>query len=376
MTRSKGLYIHIPFCDYHCYYCSFVTFVTNPERVEKYVDYVVKEMDLYRHENYSLDTIYFGGGTPSILSGEQMTRMMQAIEKSFQISSGAEISTEMNPESITREKLSVFQSLGFNRFSVGAQSFSDQVLTMMGRIHRREDIFQRIQWMKDLGIDNISIDLMFNNPGQTLEVLKEDLDQALSLDIDHLSIYSLMIEPGTQFERWLKKGQIHIQEDDQERAMYNLIQDTLKEEGFKQYEISNFARPGKMCRHNLKYWRQEDYLGIGVGAAGNIGSSRYENQHDFINYYHLIDEGKRPIRENIYLTEQEREVEYIMLNMRLLDGMSIKQLNQRYHINFLLKYQKAVDKHLKTGLIELSGDYLRFTDRGLDLTNQFYLDLM
>lgn len=358
MSETCGLYVHIPFCDYHCHYCSFVTFLSDPCHVEKYVDYLIQEIQMYADVDRVIDTVYFGGGTPSVLTGEQMTRVMKAIRGNFFLDDRAEISTEMNPESITREKLEIFQTLGFNRFSVGAQSFNNQVLTYMGRLHRRADIFERIGWMKELGMDNISLDLMFNNPGQNLEVLRDDLDQAMSLDINHISIYSLMIEPGTQFERWLKKGQIRIRDDEEERQMYYLIKDTLAAYDFHQYEVSNFARPGKMCRHNLKYWQQEDYLGIGLGASGNIGSMRYDNANNFIDYYDALDRREKPIGERVYLTNQEREVEYIMLAMRLLRGMSVTEMNKRYQINFLEKYKEVILKNKKAGLIILDGDYL------------------
>lgn len=376
VVKKCGLYLHIPFCAYHCHYCSFITFLSSPDRVAKYVEYLIQEIKLCQSSDYLIDTIYFGGGTPSVLSGTQMTQIMQAIVEAFEVERDAEISVEMNPESITKEKLMIYQDLGVNRFSVGAQSFCDDVLTVMGRIHRREDITECIGWMKDLGISNISIDLMFNNPHQTLDVLREDLDQILSLPIDHISIYSLMIESGTQFERWLKKGQIQIADDEVERQMYDLIQEVLKQAGFEQYEISNFARSGKSCRHNLKYWRQEDYLGLGLGASGNLGSVRYDNDDNFIDYYEHLDQHQPPIKNMYHLTDQEREVEYIMLNMRQLRGMSLKAFKEKYGHDFLSKYSRAVKKHEHYGLVEVKGDYISFTDRGLDLANQFYLDLI
>lgn len=350
--------------------------MTNPERVQIYIDYLLKEIKLYEDSSRIIDTIYFGGGTPSVLTSQQMSQLMNAIYKNFNVDSRAEISTEMNPESVTFEKLKNWKSLGFNRFSMGAQSFCDDVLRVMGRIHRQKDIYERMNWFQQLNLDNVSLDLMFNNPGQTLEVLEADLDQALSLNLAHFSIYSLMIEPGTQFERWLKKDRIRVADDEQEREMYYVIQDKLSSHGFEQYEFSNFARPGKMCQHNLKYWRQADYFGLGIGASGNIGDLRYDNANNFLDYFRALDRGDKPIGKSQRLTHEEREVEFIMLNMRLLRGMSISEINQRYDTSFEEKYKEALEKNKKAGLIIRDGDYLKFTPRGLDLANQFYLDLI
>lgn len=376
MTQAKGLYIHIPFCDFHCHYCSFLTFMANPDRVASYVDYLLKEIDLYQSDAFHLDTIYFGGGTPSVLTPQQIKAILTKLNQVFIISDSAEITMEMNPESVTKEKVEAAIAGGVNRISLGVQSFNNQVLEIMGRLHREEMIYEKINLINRLGIENISIDLMFNNPKQTKEVLERDLDLAMELDIKHISIYSLMIEKNTQYERWINRNTFKIKDDDDEREMYYLIQKVLKENNFIQYEISNFSKPGYQSRHNQKYWHQEDYIGMGLGASGNLANIRYDNQDNFIHYFKDLDQLKKPVKETYELSKAERESEFIMLNMRLIEGMSISQINQEYEINFLDKYKEVIDKHLGTGLIELSKDRLYFTPKGLDLTNQFYLDII
>lgn len=376
MTDYKGLYIHIPFCDFHCHYCSFLTFMANPDRVAGYVDYLLEEIDLYKRDHYHLDTIYFGGGTPSVLTPDQISTIMAKLHEVFDVSSDAEITMEMNPESVTADKVKAAMAGGVNRISLGVQSFNNEVLEIMGRLHREDMIYEKIDLINGLGINNISIDLMFNNPKQTREVLERDLELAMQLDIQHMSIYSLMIEKNTQYERWIKRKSFEIEEDEEEREMYYLIQRTLKDHGFNQYEISNFARPGYESQHNQKYWHQEDYIGMGLGASGNLGNVRYDNQDNFIHYFKDLDQGRKPVKETYELTKAERESEFIMLNMRLIEGMSISQVNREYDIDFLDKYKDIIDKHLGTGLIALSDDRIYFTPKGLDLSNQFYLDII
>lgn len=256
MTQAKGLYIHIPFCDFHCHYCSFLTFMANPDRVAGYVDYLLKEIDLYQSDAFHLDTIYFGGGTPSVLTLQQIKAIMTKLNQVFIISDSAEITMKMNPESVTKEKVEAAIAGGVNRISLGVQSFDNQVLEIMGRLHREKMIYEKINLINRLGIDNISIDLMFNNPKQTKEVLEHDLELAMELDIKHISIYSLRIEKNTQYERWINRNTFKIKDDDDEREMYYLIQKVLKENNFIQYEISNFSKPG----YNLQVASSNQYV--------------------------------------------------------------------------------------------------------------------
>ena len=379
MSQAKvkmGLYIHIPFCQKKCHYCNFLTFTDQANEVDPYIDYLIREMAFYQEQNYLIDTIYFGGGTPSYLSADQMVRVMEGVYRYFEVSQRAEISIEMNPESVTSRRLDSYLECGFNRFSMGVQSFNDEVLKMMGRLHDRATVFEKIELMKNKGIDRLGIDLMFANPKQTWEILEDDLNQALTLPLTHLSIYSLMIKDDTPLKRWVLTGQVKLPSEELERTMYHYIQERLKAAGFEQYEISNFARPGYESRHNKKYWRLDNYLGLGLGASSNVDLIRYDNERSFSAYYQKIDQGLPPVMSQEVMTLEDREKEYIMLNMRLLKGFSIPEINQRFGIDFLTKYQKAIEKHLNTGIIQLSEDRIAFTELGLDIGNQFYLDIL
>lgn len=376
MKNRMGLYVHIPFCQKRCHYCDFLTFEHQEDRMDQYVDYLIKEIQLYQNKDYTLDTIYFGGGTPSYLSSQQITRIMNTIGETFNLLDDCETTIEMNPESVTEEKVRRYLELGINRFSMGVQTFNDAVLKTMGRLHNQASVFEKMALLKRLGCKNISIDLMFANPEQDMSILKKDIELALSLKINHLSIYSLMIKEKTLFYSWVRTGKIHLYDDDIERDMYHYIQKTLKNHGFHQYEISSFARGEAESRHNKKYWQLKDYLGVGMGASSNVGLVRSTNHRRFDKYFEMIDQGILPVLLSESISMEDREHEYIMLNMRLIKGFSIEDINQKFGIDFLKKYQYAIDKHTKNGVIRISDGRVFFTDFGLDVGNQFYLDIL
>ena len=271
-VQKIGLYIHIPFCEKRCNYCAFLTFDNQGAMIARYVTYLAKEMLLYRHSNYEVDTLYFGGGTPSYLSAEQMTYLMVQLKKVFSIASKAEITIEMNPESVTAERLQAYLSSGINRFSMGVQSFDDRVLAVVGRLHHKKEVFEKVALMKEMECQDFNLDLMFSNPYQSRKIWQSDIALALALDPPHLSCYSLIYKPHTKFYQWREKGIIDGVEDEEDRAMYHYLQDTLQSSGYHQYEISSFAKPNHESRHNKKYWTQQDYLGLGLGASSNIGN--------------------------------------------------------------------------------------------------------
>lgn len=373
--QKLGLYIHIPFCAKRCNYCAFLTFAENDQMIEGYVEHLIKEIALYQTDAYEVDTIYIGGGTPSHIPAEQMAKVLEAVKQYFLVSETCEVTIEMNPESVTLEKLAAYQAMGINRYSMGVQSFNDEVLAIMGRVHNRAKALDKIRLLHEASIDNFSIDLMFANPKQDVSVLTEDIETLLRMQVPHVSVYSLMFEPHTNFTKWLREGQISQVDDETDRQMYHLIQERLIADGLEQYEISNFARPGKACQHNLKYWRLEDYLGLGLGASSNIGLERFTNYQNFLTYYEAIDRGERPVETLETMSLEEREKEFIMLNTRLIQGFSITEMNQRFGIDFLEKYQAPIAKHLVTGLVEIQGDRFKFTPYGLDVGNQFYVDI-
>lgn len=376
MKKTVGLYIHIPFCQKMCHYCSFLTFVNRDDTIDDYIAYLIKEIELYGTADYAVDTIYFGGGTPSHISADLIAKILEAIHANFDVLDDCETSIEMNPESVTRDKLTTYMASGINRFSMGVQSFDNQVLRMMGRLHNKEKVYEKIDLMASLGIKKFGIDMMFANPRQDMEVLKQDLELASALPINHISYYSLMIKDNTPFQRWVQTGQIKLVDEDQEREMYYVIQEKLQAKGFHQYEISNFAKVGAESRHNKKYWKLDDYIGLGLGASSNIGLERFDNQRSFKKYFEMIDQGEFPIEFKEVMSGEEREHEYIMLQMRLLKGFDIDDINQRFKIDFLNKYQAPIQKHIEFGNVAINDNRFYFTPRGLDIGNQFYLDII
>ncbi|WP_028125547.1 radical SAM family heme chaperone HemW [Eremococcus coleocola] len=376
MAETIGLYVHIPFCQKLCHYCDFLTFEDQDDVIPQYVDYLIKEMQLYQDRDYILDTIYFGGGTPSHLEADLMAKIMDGIYATFKVTDDCEVSIEMNPESVTEEKIKTYQAKGFNRFSMGVQSFDPKVLQIMGRLHSRQTAIDKFHLLRDLGCDNVSIDLMFNNPRQDMDILNRDIDQAIELNPNHISYYSLMIKDNTNFQRWLKAGRIKLFDEKTDRDMYHNIQDRLSQAGFNQYEISSFARDGKESRHNKKYWQLENYLGVGMGASSNIDLRRFTNTRRFKDYFAAIDQGEMPVESSEMMDLEEREKEFIMLNMRLRKGFDISVINQRFGIDFKEKYKDALEKHLNYKVIQIEGDHISFTDYGLDVGNQFYLDIL
>lgn len=375
MKEKLGLYIHIPFCQKKCHYCDFLTFIGHDEMIEKYVKYLNKEIEMYRDNDYILDTIYIGGGTPSYLEDELMTSILDKVKKIFTIDDKCEITIEMNPESVTEKKIQSYLKSGINRFSMGVQSFDDEVLKIMGRIHNRKTVIEKLDIMKKMGCQNISIDMMMANPKQDIEILKKDLEIASNLDINHISYYSLILKEHTHFEMWFNEGKINLYDPKEERDMYHLVTNTLKEKGFNQYEISSFSKPGFESVHNQKYWNLKNYLGVGMGASANINLVRTTNTRSFDEYFESIDNGEFPIVEREELNTEMREKEYLMLNLRMLKGFEISDINSKFNIDFMKKYKEIVEKHSKNGILEISENSVKFTEYGIDNGNMLFRDL-
>lgn len=373
-----GIYLHIPFCQKKCNYCAFVTYDNKNELMDQYVLNLLKEINLYKGNNYIVDTIYFGGGTPSYIASEYIIDIMNKLKNTFVIDKNAEITIELNPESVTEKKITNYLRCGINRFSMGVQSFNNEVLAIMGRLHTRETVIKNIEILRNLGAKNISIDLMFGNPKQTLDILIDDVKQAMNLNIDHLSYYSLMIKEHTNFEKWVNSGKITLFDDETERNMYHTIKKYLKDINFNQYEISSFSKLGFESNHNLKYWTFKDYLGIGLGATSKINDKRYTNHISFNEYFNCISNNTFPILEEETLSTEDSLKEYILLNMRLTKGINIQEINEKFNIDFLTKYKEAIEKNIELNIVKLdkNNENISFTEYGMDVGNQFYLDII
>jgi oxygen-independent coproporphyrinogen III oxidase len=325
MPEPIAVYVHIPFCPTKCGYCDFNSYAMQGEIVERTVEAIVREVRRSPHRGRPAKTIFFGGGTPTFLSEEQLLRVFEAVVEVHPPREGAEITSEANPGTVDIPKFRAMRRAGFNRISLGAQSFLDSDLLTLGRVHRSGEIERAVGAAREAGFDNLNLDLMFALPKQSRAGWRQNLERALSLRPEHLSLYCLTIEPNTAFYKQHLRGQLDLPDDDQQVAMYEHCLDRSAELGFEQYEISNFALPGRECRHNLCYWHGEEYVGYGPGAVGapiEEGQRvRYTNLKHPDRYSEAIDAGK-PLRfESEVLSEATQQVERIMLGLRLNAGV-------------------------------------------------------
>lgn len=359
-----ALYIHVPFCDSICTYCDFHKEVATFEKKKKYINALIKELKMNHHKYDQIESIYIGGGTPSSLNKELLELLLGTIQSVIDINKVKEYTIETNPNDITKEKALIFKSFGINRVSVGVQSFNDKHLQFMNRTHRKEDVLSAIKNLKLAGINNISVDLIFSLIDQTIEELEEDLNQLIELDIKHVSYYSLILEEKSKLYYLYTKDKISINSDELEALMYNKVIDTLRSNGFKHYEISNFSKENKNSIHNTIYWTNKEYLGIGSGAHSLYENKRFYNVASVKKYTEAI------INETEYQTVYERNglEEEMIMGLRLLKGINVTEVNSKYNIDIFEKYDK-LHYFIEEDLLELMGDNLRFTRKGLLLGN-------
>ncbi len=357
----KGLYIHIPFCMRKCKYCDFVSFVKKDYMAEDYLDALFREMRGYEGEK--IDTIFIGGGTPSMLSAKQLAKLTKMCFDNFNVLPDYEFTIEANPGTITEEKLEAMQNGGINRISVGVQSFNDNELKTIGRIHDAQTAYNTIWNIYEKGFTNINVDIMTALPGQTAQSLQNTLRTAVSLPVSHISAYSLIIEEGTPLEREFSKGIVDLPDDDEDREMYAYTVEFLKENGFMQYEISNFAKKEHECRHNIKYWTGEEYIGLGVAAHSYIGDSRLYNTSDLSEYI------KGSQKKVIPLTGADKISEYIITGFRMNKGIDENIFFEKFKTDIKEIYAKELEKFLSLGLMKYSGGRYSLTQKGIDVSN-------
>ena len=355
-----ALYIHIPFCDKKCLYCDFWTFINMENEIDYYSNYLIKEFKLYPVIEY--DTVYFGGGTPSLLSIENFRSILEVIK----VSETSEITVEINPKNLSKKDFLRYREIGINRLSIGIQSFQDHILKSLGRNHDRKEAIKTYFDAREAGFDNITIDLMFGVPNQTMDDLYADLEMIKELKPDHISIYSLIWENGTYFWAQKQKGLIDEIDNDLEAEMYEVIIDTLSSLGYTHYEISNFAKENKKARHNTKNWENKEFIGLGLNSASNFENKRYKNIKNFYKYYKEIDSGNRPIDiKSIEIVDNvEKEKMKIILGLRLLDTG--------------IEYFKdeRIEVLIKKGLLELEGNRLKLSKRGIMLANDVFVEFI
>ncbi|SHJ81413.1 oxygen-independent coproporphyrinogen-3 oxidase [Caminicella sporogenes DSM 14501] len=376
--KQIGLYIHIPFCLKKCNYCDFVSFDYKEENANLYFKALNKEINLYKDllSKYSIKTIFFGGGTPSIINIKDLCNIIDNIYKNFSVLSDIEFTIECNPGTIDEEKLKKYKSFGINRLSIGLQSFNNEILKFIGRIHTKE-IFERNYLLaRNIGFDNINIDLIYGLPNQSLSDWKNTLKKVVNLKPEHISAYSLKIEEGTRFYDLYKDGNLNLPEEEIDRQMYHYAIDYLKENNIYQYEISNFAKRGYECRHNIIYWQNEEYVGLGLSAHSYINSIRYGNTSDLKSYYNFLNNSKLPIDFKELKKRDDKIVETMFLGLRMNDGVGIQKFKEKFNATPFDVYGKKLYKLQEMGLIDIDDKNIKLTKYGMDVSNRVFVELL
>lgn len=377
--KKLGIYIHIPFCKQKCNYCDFYSVKWNDEWENKYVEAVINEIKSYRaklENNFSIDTIFFGGGTPTIVKAENLDRILNSLKDFCKIDKDAEISMEANPNTLTEEKLKSYRQIGINRLSVGIQSLNDEILKKIGRIHSANEALEAIDRLKNAGFENINADVMFNIPGQTVNDIEETVLKIIKSGVKHISFYSLKLEKGTPMYSMEKAKKIVMPDEEIEREMYYAGRDVMERNNLFQYEISNFAAKGYECKHNLKYWDQEEYIGLGPSAHSFMDNVRYSNPSDLRLYCEnsVSNSFEKIVQEQ--LDKNDLMFEYIMLRLRLTEGINVKTFESKFSEDFKELYKLQIDYLVKNNLIELSGNFIKLTKKGMDISNYVIEEFM
>ncbi|MBW7904114.1 MAG: radical SAM family heme chaperone HemW [Phycisphaerae bacterium] len=379
MTTSptvRALYVHVPYCHTICGYCDFYSEVLDTRAAPRLVRALTAELRAQRSRcRLEPLTIFVGGGTPTTLAPDLLARLLAVLAEP-PLGAELEFTVEANPATVSPQVADALASAGVNRVSIGAQSFDPAELRVLERIHRPEQVAQTVRHARAAGIDNINLDLIFAVPGQSLDSWRRSLDAALELEPDHLSCYGLTFEPGTPLHEQMKGGRIRPADPELEADMYEATVATLAAAGLRQYEISNFARPGRECRHNLVYWHNEPYLGIGPSASGFVGGVRYKNVPDTAEYVRCLDEGRSPRAQQETLSPEQRARESVMLELRLVEGIDRRRFAQRFGHDPAELFGDQVRRHAELGLLEIGPATLRLTRRGMLVADSVITDFL
>ncbi|MBE5777029.1 MAG: radical SAM family heme chaperone HemW [Clostridiales bacterium] len=368
--KQAGLYLHLPFCVRKCAYCDFASYTGREHLMADYARALEREMDRAAQEGVSIRTVYIGGGTPSLFPPEEMDRVLRRMEARFAILPDAEMSCEMNPGTVTEEFLSVLRDHRFNRISMGMQAAQNRLLSLLGRVHRREDVEKSVALIKRMGFCNFNLDVMLGLPTQTLEDVRETLEFALSLDPKHLSCYGLIVEENTPMHRMVESGRWTLPDVEEERAMYEICRSVLENRGLMQYEISNFAYPGYECRHNVDTWMRGEYIGIGCAAAGFMDGVRWQNPQGLESYL-----AGQP-REEQVISREDAVFESVMLGLRMTKGVAEEDFIRMHGMTFHEAFGSKMEKPVREGLLTVQNGVMKLTRRGMDLQNSVLVDLM
>lgn len=373
-----GLYIHVPFCAQKCYYCDFNSYKINSNQKKEYLINIEREMKFYKDEfkDKCFDTVFFGGGTPSILTVDELQELVNNINENFNIKKDAEITIECNPGTINREKLEAMKKMGINRLSIGLQATQNYHLKSIGRIHTYEEFEKNYYDALDIGFENINIDLMYALPNQKTQEWKDTLDKIIKLNPSHISAYSLILEEGTKLYYMYQNKEFELLDEDTDINMYNYTIDTLKRHGYNQYEISNYSKEDLECKHNIIYWKCDNYLGLGPGASGFIGDTRYSNIEDICEYNKCIMQNIRPVSEEIELTKKDKIEEFIFMGLRMNEGINVDIFKERFDTDFYDIYQEVMDKLIKRELVRFDGKNISLTQKGREISNSVFIEFL
>ena len=362
--KPTSAYVHIPFCTQICYYCDFSKVFIKNQPVDSYLEHLLEEFQSY--DIQKLRTLYIGGGTPTALSASQLEVLLKGLTKNLDLSVLEELTIEANPGDLDADKIAVLKNSPVNRVSLGVQTFDDKMLKKIGRSHLEKDIYENIDRLKLAGFDNISIDLIYALPGQTMEQVKENVAKAIGLDIPHMSLYSLILENHTVFMNRMRRGKLPLPKEELEAEMFEYIIAELERAGFEHYEISNFSKTGFESRHNLMYWDNAEYYGIGAGASGYVNGVRYKNHGPIRHYLSAVKEGNARITEE-HLSQKEQMEEEMFLGLRKKSGVSMARFEKKFGRSFDGLYGEIVRDLVQQGLMQIEGDRVRMTKRGLFL---------
>ena len=372
----SALYVHVPFCLGKCNYCDFYSVARSPDGVQAYLSALRTELSLIAPVGPGMfGTVYVGGGTPTVLTAEELEDLLSAVS-SVSLADSAEFTIEANPGTLTREKLRVLRRHGVNRLSIGAQSFNDRLLRVLGRPHGSREIDDALRAARDEGFTNVSLDLIFGIPTQSLADWKLDLEKLLSCDVPHVSAYSLTYEEHTPLARKAAEGSIERLGEEEELRMYETVIDTLTENGYEHYEVSNFARPGFACRHNEVYWANESYLGLGPAAASYIEEERRRNVASLEGYVSMLDSGVLPVEFREHLEPERRARETAVMNLRRARGVDFDDFLRHTGFDARRLFREELDRFATEGLVEVGSDSVRFTRRGLMVADSILSELV
>ncbi|MGL4361917.1 MAG: radical SAM family heme chaperone HemW [Cellulosilyticaceae bacterium] len=373
-----GLYVHIPFCKSKCYYCDFLSF-SKTDKMEQYIEALRNEIEWYGNSvrgKHTIRSIFIGGGTPTVLPPFLIEKLCQTLTEKFEIESDCEWSIEVNPGTITKEHIDIFEKVGINRVSIGLQACQNTLLKQIGRIHDYSDWEETIELLQKSKINNISTDLMFGLPGQTLLDWKNTLKKVINANVKHISAYSLIIEEGTYFSKLDEEGKLTLPSEDVEREMYQYAKMFLKKNAFEHYEISNWAKPGYISKHNTSYWKQIPYIGVGLGAHGYLDNIRTRNTRNMESY--LINNGMPDLIrriESVQTVQMDME-EYMFLGLRMIEGISIKEFYNRFNVDLFEIYGDTLNGWIKQKKMVNHNGSIYLTEEGIDVSNQIFMSFL